>query len=230
MDGAVAATGPEQLRAAMVAYVHAMHRAYIEATEALSLGARARLPLYQPESFTVLAIGTRYLHLVGTTERLLDPTGHEVQVDDELGNLAWTLRFFDQIIVPQLGLIDERENAEPLQVRHALGIHTVLYHLSVPPGRDLTPHHAQHAGAGLAHSHAAVERDFATMAALVPTRDPLLNEMHMAHSNNLPMAHFLLARHLLARHLPKTDDMTADPMDFTEVRRQTLSALRGALT
>jgi hypothetical protein len=223
MEGAAAATGPEQMRAAMAAYVRAVHQAYLEAAEPMTPGDRARLPLFASDSFTVLAIGTRYLHVLGTTDQLPTPTGQEAQLDDELGDLRWSLRFFDPVITPQLGLIDEREQPEPQQVREALGIRSVVYHLSVPPGGGLTPHHAQHAGTGLAHSHAAADRDFSTMAALVPNRGPIVSEMHVAHTNQMPMAHYLLAQHLVEPAV-----VTADPTDFAEVRRQTLSELRGA--
>ncbi len=228
MQGVAAATGPEQMRASMASYVRSMHRAYIEATEPMTPGDRARLPLPRSTAFTVLAVGTRYLHILGTTEHLPAPLGPEVQLDDELGDLKWSLRFFDPVITPQLGMIDEREAPEPLQVREALGIRSVLYHLSLPPGGGLTPHHAQHAGTGLAHSHAAADRDFSTMAALAPAQGPIVNEMHMANTNDLPVAHLLLARHLLARCLLEPDDLTADPTDFAGVRRQTLSVLRSA--
>jgi hypothetical protein len=187
----------------------------------MTLGDRARLPLLAPDRFIVAAIGTRYLHVLGTTEPLPAPTGQEVQLNDSLGDLRWSLRFFDPLIAPQLGLIDEPERPEPLQVREALGIRSVVYHLSVRPGGGLTPHHAQHAGTGLAHSHAAADRDFASIAALVSTKVPLVREMQSAHINQLATAHLLLAHALVG-----ADVITAGATDFDEVRRQTLSALR----
>lgn len=223
MEGATAATerGPEQMRAVMTAYVRAMHKAYLDATEPMTLGDRARLPLLAPDRFIVAAIGTRYLHVLGTTQSLPAPTGQEIQLDDSLGDLRWSLRFFDPLIAPQLGLVDESERPEPLQVREALGIRSVVYHLSVPPGGGLTSHHAQHAGTGLAHSHAAADRDFASIAALVATKVPLVREMQSAHINQLATAHLLLAQALVG-----ADVITAGATNFDDVRRQTLTALR----
>ena len=106
-------------------------------------------------------------------------------------------------------------------MREALGIRSVVYHLSVPPGGGLTSHHAQHAGTGLAHSHAAADRDFASIAALVATKVPLVREMQSAHLNQLATAHLLLAQALVG-----ADVITAGATNFDDVRRQTLTALR----
>lgn len=212
---------PEQMRSAMADYVRAVHQAYLDAADALPPADRARLPLFTEQPFTVIAAGTRYLHVLGTTEHLPPPAGPEVSIEDTLGELRWTLRFFDPVVAPGLGLIDEKENAQPQQVRETLGVRSVLYHLSVPPGGGLTAHHAQHAGTGLAHSQAAADRDFTTLANLDPRNGALVAEMYAAHVNQMPMALRLLANQFLGEDVV---DMNITNLD--EIRRLTLEQAR----
>jgi hypothetical protein len=214
-------TDPEQMRSAMTAYVQAVHQAYLDAAAGLPPGDKARLPLVGADEFTVLAAGSRYLHVLATTDSLPAPVGQEVSISDSLGDMRWQVRFFDPVIAPGLGLIDETDAPEPLQVRETLGVRSVLYHLSVPPGSGLTPHHALHAGTGLAHAHAAADRDFATLASLVPERGSVVHEMHAAHVNGLARAHLLLAQDIAG-----VSSIEAQADDFEQVRRQTLAALR----
>lgn len=205
----------------MADYVRAVHQAYLEAAEPLPPADRARLPLFTHEPFTVVAAGTRYLHVLGTTEQLPAPAGPEVSIEDTLGDLRWTLRFFDPVVAPGLGLIDEKENAQPQQVRETLGVRSVLYHLSVPPGGGLTAHHAQHAGTGLAHSQAAADRDFTSLANLSPRKGSLVAEMYAAHVNQMPSALRLLANEFLGENV-----VDVDVVDMNEIRRRTLERAR----
>jgi hypothetical protein len=216
-------SGPEQMRSAMADYVRALHRSYLDAGAPLPPADRARMPLLQAQSLTVAAVGTRYLHVIATTDPLPAPIGPEIGIDDHLDDLEWTLRFFDPVVAPGLGLLDETEAPAPDQVRHTLGIRSVVYHLTVPPGSGLTAHHALHAGTGLAHSHAAAERDYTTLVGLRPTQGPLIAEMHAAYVNALPRAH-----RLLACELAGPDSITAPAEDFDAVRREALRAIRGA--
>lgn len=213
--------GPEQMRAAMADYVRAIHQAYLDAAEELPPGDRARLPLFTDRPFTVVAAGTRYLHVLATTDPLPAPEGPEVAVSDQLSGMSWTLRFFDPVIAPGLGLIDEVSEPAPEAVRETLGVRTVLYHLSVPPGGGLTPHHAQHAGTGLAHSQAAADRDFTAMTQLRPSLGALVSEMYSASTNQMPNALRLLTNELVGRTL-----IEKDARDMDEMRRSALRALR----
>lgn len=206
----------------MADYVRAVHQAYLDAAEALPPADRARLPLFTDQPFTVIAAGTRYLHVLGTTEQLPAPAGPEVSIEDSLDDLRWTLRFFDPVVAPGLGLIDEKDTAQPQQVRETLGIRSVLYHLSVPPGGGLTAHHAQHAGTGLAHSQAAADRDFTTLANLDPRKGALVAEMYAAHVNLMPVALRLLANQYIG-----DDAIDASITDMNEIRRLTLENARG---
>lgn len=219
----MAAGTPEQMRSAMADYVRAIHQAYLDAANPLPPADRGRLPLFTDRPFTVIAAGTRYLHVLATTDALPAPTGPEVRMDDHIDGLTWTLRFYDPVVAPGLGLIDENDSAQPTQVRDTLGVRSVLYHLSVPPGSGLTPHHAQHAGTGLAHSHAAADRDFTTMAGLRPGAGELIAEMHAAHVNSMPTALRLLANELIGR-----DIIESSTTDVESIRRKALEELRTA--
>lgn len=218
-------TGPEAMRAAMHRYTAALLDAYADASAPLAPGDRARLPLYRADEVTVLAVGTRFLHLVATADPLPVPTGVEIaeagSASSTAGAFSWQLRFFDPVVVPALGLIDEQAGPEPGAVRATLGVRTCLFHLTVPPGAGLTAHHAQHAGTGLAHAHAAAERDFDHLRALAPDRIAIVDEMHGAQTAGLPLALRALAREL-APSVSQTDVMTD-----AELRRAVITCLRG---
>ncbi|MBL6632145.1 MAG: hypothetical protein ISP31_06515 [Candidatus Nanopelagicales bacterium] len=213
--------GPEQMRSAMADYVQAVHGAYIDAANALPPGDRARLPLFTADTFTVIVAGARYLHVLATTDKLPAPSGPEVSLEQQLDDMHWTLRFFDPVVSPGLGLIDETREPAPQAVRETLGIRSVIYHLSVPPGSGLSAHHAQHAGTGLAHSQAAADRDFTTIAQLRPRDGSLVSEMYQAHVNAMPNAARLLAGALTGT-IVAADDV--DDLDL--IRRNTLAILR----
>ncbi len=216
---------PTAMRNAMADYVAALHRAYLDVAAQLTPGERARLPLLEASSLTVAAVGARNLHVVATTDALPAPVGQEVEIDGSVGDLQWTLRFFDPVVAPALGLIDESDGPQQGQIRDALGLASVVYHLTVPPGSGLTPHHAQHAGTGLAHTHAAASRDYDSVAQLVPASAPLVREMRAAEAAGLNASVLLLAR-----TLAPSDDTLAG-MSLTEssgadVRAALLCALR----
>lgn len=218
--------GPEAMRHAMADYVASVHRAYLDACAGLPPGERARLPLVAAGTFTVAAVGTRYLHVIGTTDPLPPPQGQEVSLDGSEGDLAWQLRFFDPVVLPALGLVDESDAPAPQRIRDLLGLARVSYHLTVPPGGGLTPHHALHSGTGLAHSHAAASRDYDTLTSLLPQRAALVSEMHAAETSGLSACVVLLARDLAPR-----DELLAamEPgqAPASEARRRLLAVLRG---
>ena len=211
------------MRIAMAEYVRALHRAYVDAVATLPPAERARLPLLAAGRLTVAAVGVRNLHVIGTVEALPSPRGPEVEIEDSLDDIAWSLRFFDPVVLPALGLIDESESPDYDEVRRALGIRTVTYHLAVPPGGSLTSHHALHAGTGLAHSHAAAARDFDALRAHAPGREALIDEMQGASIAGLHRAQAALAQAIS----PSLTGLTIDPpTDPHEVRRSLLQHLR----
>jgi hypothetical protein len=218
---------PESMRRAMADYVRALHQAYLDAAAPLPPGERGRLPLVSADDVTVLAVGTRYLHVLATRDLIPPPTGPEVEVQDHLDGLTWRLRFFDPVVVPALGLIDESEGPRPDLVQEVLGVRTVVYHLTVSPGGGLTPHHALHAGTGLAHTHAAAARDFDTIRHLAGGTDALVAEMRGAEVAGLPRAQLLLAR-AIAPGCTELSEMDVSQVDPVHVRRTLLSYLRAS--
>lgn len=215
--------GPEAMRQAMADYVRGLHEAYVDAVVTLPAAERARLPLIAAKRITVAAVGVRNLHVIGTLEELPSPRGPEVEIEDALDDLAWTLRFFDPVVTPALGLIDEADAPDYEEVRRALGIRTVAYHLAVPPGGSLTSHHALHAGTGLAHSHAAAARDFDALRAHAPGREALVDEMQGASIAGLARAQVALAQAIA----PAVEGLSIDPPTAPQdVRRALLQHLR----
>lgn len=223
---AAAARTPEAMRAAMADYVRAVHQAYLSQSAGQPPGVRGRLALLDGH-VTVAAAGVRNLHVVATTERLAPPTGEEVAVDDELGPLRWTLRFFDPVVLPALGVIDESAGPASAQVRRVLGIATHLYHLIVQPGGQLTTHHAGHAGAGLAAEHVAAARDFEAIRAHARGAEALVDEMEGAAQAGLVRAQALLAAAIAPRDEGVEALARAGAPDPTDLRRALLAAVRG---
>jgi hypothetical protein len=217
---------PGHLREAMASFVAALHGAYLDQARLLPVGEQGSLPLLAAPRLTVLAVGVRHLHVLATTAPLPAPAGPEVEVTDSLPGLAWTLRFFDPVVVPALGLVDEADGPRPEEVRRVLGVPDVVYHLSVSPGGGLTPHHAQHAGTGLANQHAAAHRDHDTIRARSGSRLALAEEYAVADRLGLHQGARMLAR-ALAPHDDALDAVCQDAdADDEAVRRALVAALR----
>lgn len=221
---------PEGMRAAMADYVRSVHQAYASGAAGQPPAVRGRLRLYD-EGLTVLAAGARNLHVVATTDRLAPPSGQEVALDDEVEGIRWTLRFFDPVVVPALGLIDESAGPGYEPVRRVLGVSTVIYHLVVQPGATLSGHQAAHAGAGLAMDHLADVRDFESIRAGARGAERLVDELEGAAAAGLPRAQALLAAEV-ARQVAPWDErlaaLAADPApDPVTVRKTLLAVVRG---
>ena len=215
---------PEAMRQAMAAYVRALHASYQAQARLQPPAVRGRMPLLGAP-LTVVAAGVRSLHVIATRERLGVPTGPEVELADELDGMSWTLRFYDPVVLPALGLIDESSGPAGERVRRALGLTTYLYHLVVQPGAELGAHHAGHAGAGLANAHAAEARDFEEIRAHAPGREPLVDELEGATLAGLRRAQVLLAREIA----PWDEAVRSldERRTAQEVRRALLAAVRG---
>lgn len=218
--------GPEAMRAALAGYVQAVHAAYLDSSVLLPPAERARLPLLDPAPLTVIAVGTAYLHVVGTRETLPAPTGQEVALDDELDGLRWTLRFVDPVVLPAVGLLDESGGPAQDQVRRLLGVRTHLYHLAVAPGGGLTAHHAQHAGTGLAHAHAAAARDYETIRVHARGRELLVDDLAGADLAGLPFAVAALAARIVPDDPAVAALAGAPEPDPVALRRAVLEAVR----
>ncbi|WP_250550103.1 hypothetical protein [Pseudonocardia sp. H11422] len=220
--------GPEGMRTAVANYVTALHRAYVAQADTFPPAARGRMPLLAGGgTVRVAAVGVRNLHLLATREDLGPLRGQEVELTGELPGLSWTLRFYDPVVVPALGLIDESVAPGYGEVKHALGLSTVIYHVVAQPGSGLTSHHAGHVGSGLASGHSAAARDFDTIRSRVRGRERLVDELVGAAAAGLPRAQALLARAIA----PRDDAVAAladspDP-DPDAVRKALLASVGG---
>jgi hypothetical protein len=218
---------PERMRAAVADYVHALHRAYLAQADTFPPAVRGAMPLLAGGELHVAAVGARNLHLLATREGLGPLRGQEVSLPGSLPGLSWDLRFYDPVVVPDLGLISETDGPAYAEVRHALGIGTVVYHVVAQPGSGLTPHHAGHIGAGLAAGHSAAARDFETIRSRVRGRERLVDELVGAATAGLPRAQALLARLIAPRDATVASLAEQDAPDPVEVRRALLASVGG---
>jgi hypothetical protein len=218
---------PEEMRAAVAGYVQEIHRAYVDQALTFSPAVRGRMPLLSERPFTVAAVAARNLHLLATTESLGPVHGPEVALQSTVGAVAWELRFYDPVVVPSLALLDESEAPAFDEVRHALGIGTVLYHFVAQPGAGLSGHQAAHVGTGLANGHSAVARDFETIRSRVRGRETLVDEMSGAAVAGLAHAQALLALAIAPHNAAVRDACAADPPDPETIRRALLAGVGG---
>ena len=210
----------------MADYVRSIHEAYATTARMQAPAIRGRMALLGAP-FTVIAAGAGNLHVIATREQFAAPKGQEVELSDSAGDdLAWTLRFYDPVVLPALGTIDEHSQPRPDLVRRALGVTTHVYHLIVQPGASLTAHHAGHAGAGLANSHIAASRDYESIRAAARGREHLVDELEGADTAGLARAHALLAT-AIAPDDDEVASLTRTPApDREAIRRAVLSAVR----
>ena len=231
-NGATSAAGPERMRAVVADYIASVHMAYVRQARTLPPATQGRMPLLSGATLHVAAAGTRHLHVIGTWQRLGGgQRGAAATVDGETDGLHWTLAFFDPVIVPALGRVDESGGPAFDEVRRVLGIGAHVYHLTLAPSSGLTLHHAEHTGTGLANAHATAARELDTLARLVgPDREWLARELDGALGAGLPRAAALLARALapdddtvLALAARAEAGVAPDP---AELRRTVLAAVR----
>jgi hypothetical protein len=223
---------PMAMRRAVAGYVEGIHRAYLTQAATFPPAVQGRLPLLAAGRLTVAAVGARNLHILATTEGLGPPRGQEVELPGSMEGLEWVVRFYDPVVVPALGLIDESEGPASEKVRGALGISTVVYHVVTQPGSGLTPHHAGHVGSGLASAHSAAARDFERLRDRARGREALVDEMEGAAVAGLPRAQVLLARAIRPHDVAVGEAVDASlrpgaTPDPDGVRRVLLAALTG---
>jgi hypothetical protein len=218
---------PEQMREAVAHYVEEIHRAYVAQAMTFPAAVRGQMPLLAPGPLTVAAIGARNLHVLATRDSLGPVREPEVEMTGSLEELSWTLRFYDPVVLPELSLIDESGGPAFGEVRHALGVSTVVYHLVASPGSGLSGHNATHVGTGLAGGHSAVARDFETIRSRARGREDLVDEMAGAASAGLLRAHAMLAAALAPRNEMLSGLAREARPDPDEVRRELLAAVGG---
>ena len=218
---------PEQMREAVARYVEEIHRAYVAQALTFPAAVRGRMPLLAPGPLTVAAVGARNLHVLATRDSLGPVRGPEVELAGSVEGLSWTVRFFDPVVLPELSLIDESEGPAFGEVRHALGVSTVVYHFVASPGSGLSAHNAAHVGTGLAGGHSAAARDFETIRSRVRGREELVDEMAGAAAAGLIRAHAMLAAALMPRNAALSALAAEARPDPDAVRRELLAAVGG---
>lgn len=218
---------PEQMRAAVAGYVQEIHRAYIDQALTFTPGVRGRMPLMSGRPFTVAAVAARNLHLLATAESLGPAVGQEVELAAEYRGIAWQLRFFDSVVAPELALVDETGGPAFAEVRHALGIGTVLYHFVAQEGAALSGHNATHVGTGLANGHSSIARDFETIRSRVRGREALVDELSGAAIAGLPHAQALLAQAIAPHNAGVAEACAAVPPDPDAIRKALLAGVGG---
>ena len=218
---------PEQMRAAVARYVEEIHRAYVAQALTFPAAVRGRMPLLAGGPLTVAAVGARNLHVLATRDSLGPVHGQEVEVRGSVEGLSLTLRFFDSVVLPELALIDESAGPAYAEVRHALGVGTVVYHFVAEPGAGLSGHQAAHVGTGLAGGHSAAARDFETLRSRLRGREDLVDEMAGAAAAGLVRAHAMLAA-AIAPHNAQLRALASERRpDPDVVRRELLAAVGG---
>jgi hypothetical protein len=215
------------MRAAVAGYVQEIHRAYVDQVRTFPPAVRGRMPLMTSGPLTVAAVAARNLHILSTRESLGPLHGPEVAIEAETGGVTWQLRFFDSVLIPALALVDERAGPAFGEVRHALGVGTVLYHLVAEPGAGLSGHQASHVGTGLANGHSAVARDFETIRSRARGREELVDEMSGAVEAGLPRAQALLAKAIAPDDPAVAAAADSVPLDPDAVRRALLASVGG---
>jgi hypothetical protein len=214
------------MRQAAAQFIGAVHASYLGESAALTPAARARLPMLAAGAFSVAAVGTRYLHVVASTEALAPLGPGEASIKDSRAPLSWVTRFYDPLVLPSLAQLDEAAGPAIGGVRRALGVRTVLYHYTVAMGATLDPHRAGHIGARLFSAHQAAIDEFEAIRRLVPGQDDLTREMEAAAAAGLLRAHALLACALA----PADDELAAlsqqPAPEPGQVRQALVTALR----
>ncbi len=202
-------TTPDQMRRAAAQFIAAVHASYLGESAALTPADRARLSLLSAGPFSVAAVGTRYLHVIASTEDLAPLGPREASIEDSRPPLSWVTRFYDPVVLPSLGELDEAGGPAIGGVRRALGVRTVLYHYT-----------------RVFSAHQAAIGEFEAIRRLVPGQDDLISEMEAAGAAGLLGAHAVLACVLA----PADDELAALSQQAAPepelVRRVLLTALR----
>ena len=161
---------PEDMRAAVAEYVTALHRSYLAqadtfppAVRGRDAAARRRRRSRSPPS----ARATCTSRHPGGARAAAGPGGGARP--GSLPGLDWSLRFYDPVVAPALGLIDERAGPAYAEVRARAGRHDGRLPRGRPArlGADPAPRRARRRP-GSPRGHSAAARDFETIRSRVP--------------------------------------------------------------
>jgi hypothetical protein len=214
------------MRQAVADYVAAVHATYLRQARVFPPAVQGRLPLLTGDRFWVAAVGARHLHLLATLEPLGAASAKEVALDGSVAPLEWTVRFYDPVVLPAVGLLTEADGPAAEEVRRLLGVTTTLYHLTLKPPFELTEHNAGHTGTGLAHGHAAEAREFEALRSAAHGRERLVDEMEGASLAGLVRAQALLAREIAPDDGEVARLAASERPDPRELLRAVLQAVR----
>jgi hypothetical protein len=214
------------MRQAVADYVWAVHTAYLRQARLFPPAVQGRLPLLAAGHFWVAAVGARHLHLLATAEALAAASAQEAALQGKAPPLGWTVRFYDPVVLPSVGLLAEAGGPAVEEVRRLLGVRTTLYHLTLKPPFELAEHNAGHTGTGLAHGHAAESREFESLREAAPGRERLVEEMEGAAAAGLVRAQALLAREIAPDDAEVARLAGQEPPDPRALRRALLQAVR----
>jgi hypothetical protein len=184
---------PEAMRDLVRDYVSALHATYLDHVRHLPPAERGALPLVAAREVTVIAAAAQRLHLLATTNSMPALHGPEVEFTDDYQGVAWTVRFYDPSVLPELGLLADDS---PDDVRRILGVSDAVYHLAVAVGGGLDAHNAQHSGVALANQHAKTARDLDSIRRALPQQAGMVDELGACVRNGLHRASALLAADL----------------------------------
>jgi hypothetical protein len=219
------AVDPEQMRRAVADYVRAVHESYLRRAQLFTPAVQGRLALLEAGRFSVAAVGARHLHLIGTPDPLGDAAGSAATVTGEARPLWWTVAFYDPVIVPALGTLNEADAPAFDGVKRLIGIRRSLYHLTVRPPAELGEHHASHVGLGLVNAHAAQVESFQAVRRARPEQEALVDELEAAAHADLRQAQALLAQ-AIAPGDARLDALAREPRpDPAAVRSALLDAV-----
>ena len=192
---------PERMRAAVADYVTALHRAYLAQADTFPPAVRGRDAAAQP---AVHCRSRRWGRATCTCSRRregLGPLrGQEVAVEGSLPGLDWTLRFYDPVVAPALGLIVGGRRARVRRGAGRAGRHDRRLPRRRPAGvgAHAAPRGARRRGArGGAHGGGARLRDDPHAGARAGRRWST-SWSGAAHAG-LPRAQALLARAIAPR-------------------------------
>ena len=185
------------------------------------------MPLLTAGPITVAAVAARNLHLLATTEALGPLTGRRSRWTRSTAGSRGACASSTRSCCPTSGCSTSSDEPAFDEVKRALGVGTVIYHVVAQPGAGLSGHHATHVGTGLANGHSAAARDFETIRSRARGREALVDELAGAAIAGLPHAQALLARAIAPYDEGVREACELASPDPDAIRKAVLTAVGG---